>query len=357
MDRHRMPPGKPPKKVNLPHINAVRRNRANGDIVYDYYYRPTGRRIVGEFGSPEFLANYGKAAERQSTSDQSTIGGLLDHYRQSEDYKALSPNTRRNYEPLLADIRDAWSKMPLAVVNDASVREGIRELRDAKAQTSKRQADYLVQVLSTVLSYGVDLGRLTQNHAKGIKRLYKSNRRDKIWLPEHVHAVNAIASHEVRFVFQLAIHTGQRQGDILTLPWSAFDGTGISLRQSKTGTNVYIPTTDALRHLLATTHRRSPLMCVNTHRQPWTSSGFQSSWGKACKRAKIDGLTFQDIRGTTVTMLAEAGCSVPEICAITGHTLKSATQILETYLSRTRELATAAIVRLEDHQKQNKARS
>jgi hypothetical protein len=46
-------------------------------------------------------------------------------------------------------------------------------------------------------------------------------------------------------------------------------------------------------------------------------------------------------------MLAEAGCTVPEIAAVTGHSLKHVTHILEVYLSRTRALADAAIVKLD----------
>lgn len=46
-------------------------------------------------------------------------------------------------------------------------------------------------------------------------------------------------------------------------------------------------------------------------------------------------------------MLAEAGCTVPEICSITGHTLANATKILERYLARTNVLARSAIAKLE----------
>jgi len=47
-------------------------------------------------------------------------------------------------------------------------------------------------------------------------------------------------------------------------------------------------------------------------------------WEKTCKAAGIVDLHFHDIRGTTVTMLAEAGCTLPEIVSITGHTLRRA---------------------------------
>jgi hypothetical protein len=50
-------------------------------------------------------------------------------------------------------------------------------------------------------------------------------------------------------------------------------------------------------------------------------------------------------------MLSEAGCTSQEIAAITGHFLQSVEAILEKYLSRTRHLAEAAIVKFENAQR------
>lgn len=47
-------------------------------------------------------------------------------------------------------------------------------------------------------------------------------------------------------------------------------------------------------------------------------------------------------------MLAEAGASVPEIAAITGHSYRSINSILEKYLPRTRHLAETAMTKLEN---------
>ncbi|MEM9047051.1 MAG: tyrosine-type recombinase/integrase [Pseudomonadota bacterium] len=146
----------------------------------------------------------------------------------------------------------------------------------------------------------------------------------------------------------LGLHTGQREYDLITLPWSAFDGIGFSLTQSKTGRDVYVPCTEELLRVLDETPKRSTLIMTNTRGRPWTQDGFQTSWRKAAIKSGIQGrLRFNDLRDTTVTMLSEAGCTVPEIATITGHTLKSVDQILERYMSRTKVMATAAIVKLD----------
>ena len=65
-------------------------------------------------------------------------------------------------------------------------------------------------------------------------------------------------------------------------------------------------------------------------------------------------LHLHDIRDTTVTMLAEARCTVPEIAAITGHSLRRAQEILDKYLSRTSKLAENAIAKFQENVVQTK---
>ena len=50
----------------------------------------------------------------------------------------------------------------------------------------------------------------------------------------------AHAGPEMQLVMLLALHTGQRQGDLRRLTWTAYDGAFITLRQSKTGKLAHI---------------------------------------------------------------------------------------------------------------------
>jgi integrase len=146
----------------------------------------------------------------------------------------------------------------------------------------------------------------------------------------------------------LALWTGQRQGDLLRLPWSAYDGSHIRLRQSKTGRRVSLPVGEPLRILLDRTVPRGPLILATTRGKPWTPDGFRTPWSKACARSGINGLTFHDLRGSAVVRLALADATVPQIATFTGHSLRDVEAILDAhYLGRDVKLAEIAVMKLE----------
>jgi integrase len=72
---------------------------------------------------------------------------------------------------------------------------------------------------------------------------------------------------------------------------------------------------------------------------------------EASEAAGITDLHFHDLRGTAVTMLAEASCTELEIASITGHSYAQVHRILEVYLPGTRALADVAIMKLERHKR------
>jgi integrase len=92
------------------------------------------------------------------------------------------------------------------------------------------------------------------------------------------------------------------------------------------------------------------VICVTSRGTRWTGDGFSASFRKACEAVGIDGLTFQDLRGTAVTRLALAGCTEAEIATITGHSLRTVGMMLDRhYLSRDSGLAESAMAKLEKH--------
>ena len=205
-----------------------------------------------------------------------------------------------------------------------------------------------------MLSWAAKDGPLNVNVLDGFDRAYHGDRSEMIWLPEHVDAFMAVAEPEMRLALVLALHTGQRQGDLLRLAWSSYDGTRITLRQGKArrgenlGRPVIVPCTRALKTTLDTLPRRSPLILTTKTGRAFQKRYFAEQWEKTCTAAGISDLHFHDLRGTTVTMLFQAGCNLGEIVSITDHSLRRAQEILDKYFARTSAMADSAIAKSEN---------
>ena len=220
--------------------------------------------------------------------------------------------------------------------------------RDKIAAVGRRQADYAWTVLARVLSWSLNRGLIGTNPCERGGRLYRGSRAEKIWTPADEAAFVERAPAHLHLPLLLALWTGQRQGDLLRLTWSAYDGKHIRLRQSKTEARVTIPVGAPLKAALDAAKKHGPLILTNSLRRPWTSHGFQASWRIAATKAGIVGVTFHDLRGTAVTRLALVGCTEAEIAAITGHSLHDVRSILDAhYLHRDPALAESAIRKLE----------
>lgn len=179
-------------------------------------------------------------------------------------------------------------------------------------------------------------------------RLYKAKRTDKVWTDADKAAFLAQAPARLPLPLLMALWTGQRQGDLLRLPWAAYDGSTIRLTQSKTGTRVVVPASELLREVLDAMPRRAATIHANSEGSMWTSDGFRTSSRKAVIASGMTGLTFHDLRGTAMSRLTLAGCSEAEIATLTGHSLTNVRSILDSHcLNRAPALALAGIRELE----------
>lgn len=335
-------------RVRLKGINSRTKVLKDGTRKTYWYAWKGGPRVDGEPGSAEFAASFAKAAESRLKPAQGMLLSILRKYQLSAEFTGRSDVTRKDYIRHIKAIEAEFGDLPLGALSDRRVRGEFMAWRDRLALRSRRQADYAWSVLARVLSWALDRGHVIANPCERGGRLYRAQRNDKVWSEADEAAFLTMAPRHLHLPLILALWTGQRQGDLLRLPWSAYDGTTIRLRQSKTKVRVQIPVSSLLKQALDATPRRSPIILVNSDGRPWTSDGFQSSWRKACARVGITGLTFHDLRGTAVTRLALAECSVPEIATFTGHSLADVQSILDAhYLNRDPKLALAAIEKLE----------
>ena len=339
-------------RIRLKGINSITKRLADGTTRTYRYAWKGGPPLRGEPGTPEFIASYNEAVARKVVPPRGTLLSVLQGYQASDDFTGLAPRSRSDYVGKIKLIEKEFGDFPLSALTDNRTRGIFKQWRERLALSSRRQADYTWVVLARVLSWGMDRGLVAANPCARGGRLYRGSRAEKIWIDADEVAFLERAPAHLHLALSLALWTGQRQGDLLRLPWSAYNGTHIRLRQSKGGTRVVIPVGAPLKAALDAAPKRSPIMLTTAYGKPWTPDGFRASWGKACKRAAVIGVTFHDLRGTAVTRLAIAGCTEAEIATITGHSLRSVRAIIDThYLNRDPVLAESAIRKLETRTK------
>ena len=355
-------------RADYPGVFATYKTLKDGTRRAYWYHRATGIRLDGNPGERNFLLSYAEA-ERTLKARHSgdTFNDLVREFTVSPEFDTkLSAATQREYKRMLGNAEPEFGDMPREALNEPGVRRDFLDWRAKVARASgEREADNRLSVISAMLTWAQENGRIQANHIRGFKRLYHVDRSEIVWLPEHIAAFMQVAPVELQRALILALHTGQRQADILRLPWSAYDGTAISLRQGKSARGgrlaplVTIPCTKALRRMLDGMARASPLVLTTKTGRALQKRYFARLWEEATAAAGLSrislpgldksvALHFHDLRGTAVTMLSEAGCNPQQIATITGHSLKTVTVILDRYLARTRALADQAIFNWEN---------
>jgi integrase len=335
-------------RVRLKGINSVAKRLADGSRRTYWYAWKGGPALLGEPGTPEFIASYNEAVARKVKAPTGVLLSIMQGYQASDDFRQLAERTRGDYVAKIKLIESKFGDFPLSALTDRRSRGLFMEWRDMLTVSSRRQADYAWVVLARIFSWALNRGLVAANPCEKGGRTYRGTRVDKIWTADDEAAFLNNAPSHLHLALLLALWTGQRQGDLLRLPWSAYVGDHIKLRQSKTGVRVSIPVGAPLKAALDSATKHGPIILTSTDKRPWTTGGFRASWRKACGKVGVVGVTFNDLRGTAVTRLALAGCTEAEIATITGHNLRDVRSILDAhYLHRDPALAKSAIMKLE----------
>jgi integrase len=312
-----------------------------------YYAWRGGPRVEGEPGTPAFLAAYNKAIEEHRAPDTGRFRSLVVSYKASNDFKGLAKSTAQSWTPWLDRISDYFGDLSIAQFErPEKIRPIIRQWRNQWIE-KPRTADLGLQVLSRVLSYGVDpLGKLAGNPCERIKRLYSSDRSAIIWTESDIVQFKAVCRPEFAWAIDLATHTGLRLGDLVRLSWSHIKEhtIEISTGKSKHRQTAIIPLYDDLRAVLASIPRRSTAILTNSFGRPWAGRGFCSQFSLLKIKLLPDrDLHFHDLRGTAATRFYNAGLPIRVIAEILGWTEDSVEGIIHKYVDRT--AATRAIIR------------
>jgi integrase len=317
-------------------VHTVKKRLASGAIKeYRYAWRG-GPRMKSEPDTREFALELMRLTRDRNTVKEKgyrNVRWLIAQYRQSPVFLKLKTVTREDYERHLLEIDADFHDLPLDAVSDTGMRAEFVAFRDRFAKTPRR-ADLILSVLRRLFTFALDKEWIKRNPLERVESLSSGTRRDEIWTDAEIGAFKAEAPEYMTRALLLALWTGQRQGDLLRLTWKAYDGTHISLVQSKTRRRVRVKVSSELRSALTAAKaindaQKVPAATILTNGagQPW-KTGFKGMWRKT---AGANGKTFHDLRGTFCTLAYRNGASFKEIAEASGHSEKEAERIIRTH--------------------------
>lgn len=340
-------------------IHHVKRRLADGSVRHHYYaWRGGPAMETGPEDGEAFTAELARLKQAAADMGLRTLSDLIDHFTGPEDarnpdFLALAERTREDHLYAFGIIRKEWPRLAVRLTQERGFKKDIREWHRSFA-ANPRKADKLLFSLSKVFSYAAADELIERNPCTGISRLYSGSRKDFVWTPNLLAAFRSGAPAHLQLPFEIAINTGQRQGDILALSWNDYDGTYLRFEQSKSrkgtgaGKRLKVRVHTELAKTLDAMPKDTLRICLNSRGRPWTKDGFKTSWGKECARLRIRGVTFHDLRGTFITERSREGSSANAIAKISGHSIGEVRNVLEKhYLAEDQEASDAVILRME----------
>jgi integrase len=310
-------------------VRGVKVYRSRGKVYA--YHRKTGKRIRAPFGTAAFLTEVERLNGAQPADPRpGTLGSLIAAYRRSPEFLELAPRTRSDYQKMF-DYLKPLDGDPLIQITSAYV----IDVRDAAFQAHKRRfANYVLAVLRLLLKWGAVRDLVETNQAAAVPKLRRPRNMapaNRPWTDAEYESVISAASGGIKIAIALGRFTGIPEGDMVRLPRSAYDGNWISWRRGKTGNPVDLPAHPDLKAILddrQTAPIEAMTIVAGVKGRPYTESGFRAGFFKLIKSLREQGLvgprlTFQGLRTTAATTLAEAGCSTQTIMSVTGHSTEA----------------------------------
>lgn len=286
-------------------------------------------------------------------------------FKQSAAWERIGDKTRHDYAWNL-ELIETWAG------DDAVTSIAIEDKEKFYAELKKRSlsvANATIRVARRLWNVAIKKGMASTNPFAR-PELEEVEREDvTLWEPQlviaFVKACDAVGRHSVGDAVVINHWLGQRKGDVLQLDRTLYREGCFHVRQNKTKARLVVPHSPLVAARVEAALARqagagrkvdsTKIVISEETGRPYQGDNFRHVFSEiralAVRGSNLHGLPpcpdlaavrFSWLRHTAVTELAIAGCTVAQIAAISGHSLKTVTKILDVYLIRVARLAKKA---------------
>lgn len=226
-----------------------------------------------------------------------------------------------------------------------------------EAYKAKRKADFTprktlveeatinreIALLKTIFNKAVEWGKIDTNRLIKVKKFKEKQKDMKILKDEEAIRLIDSALPHLKPVLIVALNTGMRRGEILSLKWENIDfKNGLIFVKDSKSADREVP----INYLVFETLKELPRTSEFIFYNPKTNSHItdvKNSFRTARNNAKIKGLRFHDLRHTAASRMIQAGVDLVTVSRILGH---SSIQMTMRYVHSTTEIMRSAVEKL-----------
>jgi len=189
-----------------------------------------------------------------------------------------------------------------------------------RAEVSPGTVNLELACLKTICRKAVQWGRFEKDPCQGVTKFKGIKNRERILDEGEMRRLLAAAGPQLKPVLLVAMTTGMRKTEILSLKWTNVNLAGhfIFIEDSKSGRSRRVPINPRVVETLRALPRASEYLFPNSDTKGFVRD-VKTAFHAACRRAGISGLRFHDLRHTAATAMVRNGIDLVTISKILGH--------------------------------------
>jgi integrase len=294
-----------------------------------YYFRKPGCarvKLPGLPGSVEFMDAYQAALAASAPSSDigakrsspGTAAALVAVYANSSQFKhEIAAETRRTTWSILQRFRNEHGSKRVALLRP----QHVLAMLEGRRPFARRN---WLRALRALMQFAVSINWIAHDPTEGMKvKLPRAGEGLRAWGEEQIAAFrnrHGLGTRQ-RLALELLLNTAQRRGDAIRMGPQHIRNGKLHVRQQKTGVPLVLGILPELREAIDAmpSAERHLTFVVTPAGKPYTPGAFSRWFREACEAAGLHGFTAHGLRKAAMRRMAEAGCTVHEIVACSGH--------------------------------------
>ncbi len=282
---------------NALHVRKAQLAEGKFDII------KTKKQTIFDKIAEDFIEHYSKVSKKSWKRDVTSTKSLLKYF----GGKSLSTITSWQCEKYKS--------------------ERIKDISKRGTLVSQATVNRELACLKTMLNFAVDQGLIGTNPMRKVKLFRENPKNFRTVTDEEFKKVYINAFESLKPILIMAINTGMRRGEILSLKWEnvKLDKGYILVDETKNNEQRYIPINEVLKKHLKSVKLNACCEYVFTHNGK-TFKSIRTTFDTALLKSGVEKFRFHDLRHTFASRLVMNGVDLVTVQELMGHKSLSMTK-------------------------------